>query len=91
MSTLKTLIKENCPYGCPCDNYECAIPDKKSILVLSTYTSLRPSVLINYDGGVNRNLNFELGNQTEVYGSCSALLNGEFYVFGGSNERDQVR
>ena len=60
---------------------------------MSTYDSDSVPVLINYDGGVNENLNFEMGEGTDVYGSCSALLSGEFYVFGGyrSGKKDQVR
>ena len=28
---------------------------------------------------------FKINNDTEVYGSCSATLNGEVFVFGGEN------
>ena len=73
--------KDKCPYGCPCDDFECE-PDKNSILVLNTQSSNKP-VLINYDGGVQNDLEFAMGPETSVYFSCSAKLNGDFYVFGG--------
>ena len=31
-----------------------------------------------------------MNDDTEVYGSCSATLNGELFVFGGSSSRKQV-
>ena len=63
------------------------------MLVLSDYNSNNVPLSINYDGGINENLQFELGPATGAYYSCSALLNGEFYVFGGSRSgvKDQVR
>ena len=91
-----------CTESCPC-NIDCIVgcrgcenpicPTRKSVLVLSTSDSSNVPVLINYDGGVNENLHFELDDGTEVYRSCSALLNGEFYVIGGGNTgyKDQVR
>ena len=60
-------------------------------MVLSTYKSDNVPVLINYDGGIYENFKFELGKDTEVKYSCSAVLNGEFFVFGGSYKKDQVR
>ena len=42
-------------------------------------------------GGVDDNLDFRLGEGTEVYHSCSAILNDQMYVFGGSIETRQVR
>ena len=47
-------FKLDCPYGCPCNAFDCE-PDKKSILVLSTYQSFfepvrNKPVLIQFDG-----------------------------------------
>ena len=42
-------------------------------------------------GGVDDSLDFRLGKSTEVYHSCSAILNNQMYVFGGSFETKQVR
>ena len=45
-------------------------------------------------GGVNKNFEFTINDNTEVYNSCSSMLNGEVFVFGGSstsnNRRKQV-
>ena len=39
----------------------------------------------NYgSGGVEENLDFTIGPDTTAYESCSAMLNGELFVFGGS-------
>ena len=35
-------------------------------------------------GGVDENLEFTMGPDTSAYHSCSATLNGELFVFGGS-------
>ena len=51
--------------------------------MLNTRSSNEP-VLIKYDGGEDPNLQFMMGPDTSAYGSCSATLNDEFYVFGGS-------
>ena len=34
---------------------------------------------------------FEMGSLTEVSFSCSLLLNGVYWVFGGAHEKRQVR
>ena len=41
-------------------------------------------------GGVTENFEFEMGTDTEVYDSCSAILNGETFIFGGGKEKKQV-
>ena len=51
--------------------------------MLNTYSDSNKPVLIKYDGGEEPNLEFTMGPGTSVYHSCSATLNGEFYVFGG--------
>ena len=51
---------------------------------------------VNYSnlGGVTENFEFKINDDTEVIRSCSATLNGEVFVFGGSstsnNRRKQV-
>ena len=54
--------------------------------------SLFNSILFNNfnEGGVTENFEFTINDDTEVYGSCSALLNGELFVFGGYNKKNQV-
>ena len=41
-------------------------------------------------GGVTENFEFAINDDTEVLNSCSALLNGEIFVFGGYYEPKQV-
>ena len=47
---------------------------------------------LNDKGGVEVNLDFAMGPDTGVRSSCSAKLNGELFVFGGSgsNNNKQV-
>ena len=92
LSPMVSLIfsKDHCPYGCPCDDFDCE-PDKKSILVLNTQSSNKP-VLIKYNGGEEIDLDFIMGPGTSVYFSCSAKLNGDFYIFGGfGSDNRQVK
>jgi len=48
-----------------------------------------PPLTLNL-GGVTENFEFEMDDDTEVYRSCSATLNGELYVFGGFTQSKQV-
>ena len=42
------FFKTDCPFGCPCDAFDCK-PDKKSVLALNSLSTNVP-VLIKYDG-----------------------------------------
>ena len=42
-------FQEDCPFGCPCDSFDCR-PDKKSVLVLNTDSSSNIPILIKFDG-----------------------------------------
>lgn len=42
-------------------------------------------------GEVNLNLNFKLGERTEIFRSCSVNFKGEMLIFGGDRQRQQVR
>ena len=55
-------------------------------------SSLFNSILFDnfYQGGVTENFEFTINDDTEVYGSCSSLLNGEIFVFGGYYKKNQV-
>ena len=74
-------FQDDCKSGCPCDNFDCQ-PDKKSILVLNSWSQGGP-ILIKNDGGEDGNLDFKMSERTSADKSCSAILNGDFYVFGG--------
>ena len=46
-----------------------------------------------FKGGVTENFEFKINDDTEVFHSCTAKLNGEVFVFGGhtsNNRRKQV-
>ena len=49
---LFNFFKENCPLGCPCDGYDCDLPEKKAILALYNAfgDSSKPPVLIQPEG-----------------------------------------
>jgi len=65
---------------------DCFCESDCSILVLNTFSSpySNPPLLVNYDGGNNTNMEFFIRQDTDIYLSCSARLNGEYYVFGGN-------
>ena len=44
-----------------------------------------------HQGGVTENFEFKINDDTEVYRSCSATLNGEVFVFGGENSSNNRR
>ena len=33
------IFQEKCPLGCPCDDYDCDLPEKKAVLTLYTNSS----------------------------------------------------
>ena len=78
----------NCPSGCPCTDFECT-PPPKSILVLNTFEQDNIPLLMDSDGNF-KPIDFEIESRTEVRLSCSATINGEFYIFGGMTQRRQI-
>ena len=42
-------------------------------------------------GGITEGFEFQMDEDTEVYDSCSAQLNGEVFVFGGYNTSNNKR
>ena len=48
------------------------------------------SILDTFEGGITEGFEFFMGENTEVVRSCSAILNGELFVFGGSSKKRQV-
>ena len=45
---------------------------------------------MDYNGNLAEDLDFTMNNGTEVFASCSAQLNGEYYIMGGSIETYQI-
>ena len=50
LSPFQQYFQEKCPLGCPCDDYECDLPEKKAILALYSGSYSKPSVLIQPNG-----------------------------------------
>ena len=68
------------------------------IQFLSTQmVSIGPWNVLNssIQGGVTEHFDFKINDDTDVWQSCSSVLNGEVYVFGGlsssNNRRKQVK
>ena len=40
--------------------------------------------------GDYKSIDFKMESLTEVYQSCSATINGEFYIFGGATQSRQI-
>ena len=45
----------------------------------------RQTFYILIPGDLTENFDFKINDDTEVYQSCSSVLNGEVFVFGGQN------
>ena len=50
LNGVNIILQEKCPLGCPCDDYDCDLPEKKAILTLYSRTSSTPPVLIQPNG-----------------------------------------
>ena len=50
-------------------------------------------MLIKPNGGITEGFEFQMDEDTEINKSCSAMLKGELFVFGGKNgiKRKQVQ
>ena len=59
------------------------------ILAINTYGDNKRAYSINPRGGYQQ-LDFEFGEKTEVYDSCSLQWKNQHYVFGGNSEKTQV-
>ena len=77
-----------CPNGCTdnCSSRYC----ERSFLILNTALPKSTPLLMADSGEVNLKLNFQLGESTEVFRSCSVNFNGEMLIFGGNQLRQQV-
>ena len=40
-----SFSQEKCPLGCPCDDYDCDLPEKKAILTLYSASSSKPTMI----------------------------------------------
>ena len=70
---------------------------KPSVLIQPNGECFLRGILSNnyISGRQTENFEFKINDDTEVYQSCSSLLNGELFVFGGyntsNNKRKQVK
>jgi len=95
---------ENCPNGCyGCSNSLCQDSttsttistttqpfENKSVLILSTYYGEKKPLLVDFEGNTNESFQFRFGTNTEVYGSCPVVFQGENFIFGGATNKRQV-
>ena len=59
------------------------------VLILSTKTAFVP-VLTNAFGREDKDFNFEIDEEAEVYYSCSLTWQNELFVFGGKSKKNQI-
>ena len=57
---------------------------------MSTSNAANVPVLANAAGREDKDFNFEIDEEAEVYGSCSLTWQNELYVFGGDTQRTQI-
>ena len=75
-----------CPAGCDgCQNSVCPL-----VLILSNYKAESVPVLTNEAGREDKDFNFEIDEEAQVWGSCSLTWENELYVFGGLNKKTQI-
>ena len=52
--------------------------------VRKTISKGRESLVVDFNGGFDKNFHFEFGAHTTTTGACSVNFKGQFYIFGGS-------
>ena len=58
---------------------------------MSRFNQENKPMVISFDGEVNDDIEFEYIDDINMgHGSCSATINGEFFMFGGSNKKTKV-
>ena len=79
-----------CSDGCPCPDYDCvgSVPyNNQTILVIHTKEETSKPVIMMDPNGYTYNTNFfTIEPRTGAYHSCSALLYGQMFIFGGGTE-----
>lgn len=71
-------------------NSTLTIDPSSSFIVLTTALSTNIPLLMDFNMDFEQKTWFQFGSRTEVFWSCGATLNGNFYIFGGLNEKRQV-
>ena len=69
---------------------DCVGEHDQSNLYESTYYGEKEPLLVDFDGNTNENFQFRYGTNTEVYGSCPVVFQGESFIFGGSINKRQA-
>ena len=59
------------------------VAPRTNVLILNTRFPSNQPVITNADGLENRIIDFEFGEDTEVWGSCSLAWQNNHYIFGG--------
>lgn len=87
---------KNCHYGCPCPDGAWKCPTEEvldaNVLVLQhdgNNGKLDPFI-IDFNGNINNDIHINFEDETDLSGSCTAVLNGESFVFGGVTQNRQV-
>ena len=98
LSVKTSRFQSGCPTGCPCPNYSCGgetttvaqteppIQSLPTVLVLNQGRSL----LTDRYGREDFDINFEYGEDTEVYMTCMLFYNNEAWFFGGNHLSTQI-
>ena len=65
-------------------------PSLTQVLILNTGHSNNVPLITNSSGYEDRNINFQLERDTQVYHSCGLTYRGEHFIFGGSSKTTQI-
>ena len=63
---------------------------RTDVLILNTAFEVNVPVITNAYAREDRNFYFLMGENTQVYGSCSVTYKNEHFVFGGFTEEKQI-
>ena len=80
------------PFSTPNLFHSCEIHGckRRKVLILNTYKPENVPILTDFAGNVNPKLKFAMPEGTEVYRSCTTMLHGQHYIFGGRAEPRQI-
>ena len=71
-------------------NFKILNSKKSAQLFESTYYGEKEPLLVDFDGHTQEKFQFRFGTNTEVYGSCPVVFQGQHFIFGGSMNKRQV-
>ena len=77
-----------CNFGYDGDGISCF--EWKTVLVLNSFEEYKAPLLVDAKGRNDPSVTMSVGENTEVFNSCSVTYRNRFYVFGGDRQKRQI-